>query len=116
MSGKTTGVAETAAELRAFAEDVAHMGDALAVIAARGVDVMRPLVPVDTGALADTVAGQVVEGAALITAGSPAVSYAAVVNKRVNYVGRAAPAIELLATAEFETGITHRIHERGLDQ
>lgn len=113
--GEVTGVRETARELEQLVDAVADMPPVLARVAAAGAAVMRPLVPVRTGALKATARGEVVNGAAVLTAGGPTVLYAAAVNARTNFIGRALDTLEPTAVAELEAGITNEIRQRGLN-
>ena len=113
---EVTGIKETVAALDGLADDVAHMDDVYADVANKGAAIMRPFIPVATGALQKSAHGSVVQGAALITVGNPAVQYAPQINARVDFTGKATPAIEAMATHEVDAGVTTRIKNRGLDQ
>lgn len=111
---EVTGVPETIRALDALTEDVAHMDDTLRNLGARGVAILRPLIPVATGALRRSAAADITRGTALITVGNADVEYAGAVDARVHYTARAEPAITALAVHELEDGITETIKKRGL--
>ena len=100
----STRVNDVARALDQVVEDVG--GTAIPVtIAARAVDIMRPLIPVRTGALRASATGDVHDGRAVVTVGGGRIDYAAAVDKRVDFTGRATPEIETLAQALYKEGI-----------
>lgn len=112
---RVQGLQETAAAFRATREDLGDLTDAMGKLADAAADVLRPLVPVRTRALVDSVRAEGTRDRAVVTAGNARVDYAApVLRGRSKAITRTDAVMDDRAPEILEAGWTRIAERNGL--
>lgn len=84
-------------------------------LADAGVEILRSMTPIRTGALLRTIDGEIVGGDLVLAAGGPTVHYAGYALARVDAIGRTIAELERRAPVIVEDHVEDLIRKAGLE-